>query len=71
MTEHLHEKGETDRKHARQPEGPTGEREKPPAETIWGGEHENEMCPTAAIAKRSANPEFLAGRQVSRANSLH
>jgi len=37
MTEHLHGKGEWDRKNARQPEGPTGRQEKPPAELGRGG----------------------------------
>jgi hypothetical protein len=27
---------------ARQPEGPTGERRKPPAETIWGGRNDQD-----------------------------
>ena len=29
--------GPEEGKHARQPEGPTGERRKPPAEMVWGG----------------------------------
>jgi hypothetical protein len=61
MTEHLHGKGETGqetqghrpptqqagrREHARQPEGPTGERRGPPAEMVWGGENDHDWGKT-------------------------
>ena len=65
------ERGKRDRETHPAARGADGRTRKPAAGMTSGGEHENRMCPTAAIAKRSANPEFLAGRQVGCANSRH
>ena len=57
MTENLHGKGETDRENARQPEEPTGERKRPPAETIWGG---SGLAVAEAGSSGSGTPDYDA-----------